>query len=215
MTSTLWIVRHGNRQDFVNPEWRASAALPHDPGLSPDGHEQAQRVGERLRGEGIGHIFASPYLRTVQTAHHIAEALDLRVYLEPGIGEWLNAAWFDAVPERRTLERLAEEYPRIEVDYTPVLEPRFPETVEETIARAGEAARRLTGAYPGTVLLVGHGASVTGAVRGLVEPEEAFDTPLCSLFKLVRAEGEEGWRMDLCGDVSHLGHSEDAGTRWN
>jgi len=42
------------------------------------------QLGQRQR-EGIAHIFASPFLRTVQTANQIAEALDLPIKLESGL----------------------------------------------------------------------------------------------------------------------------------
>lgn len=211
----VWLTRHGNRQDFVDAEWRATALRPFDPGLSDDGHTQARHVGRRLRGEGIIHLFASPYLRTVQTAHHIAEALDRRIYLEPGLGEWLNADWFDGVPERQSPAALAAAFPRIDLAHQPLLEPRYPETEAEALARTGEVARRLTETYPGTMLLVGHGASVTGAVRGFAGAQAAFETPLCGLFKLVRPAPTATWSMELCGDVAHLDRRPGAGTRWH
>lgn len=204
MAQTVWLSRHGNRQDFVDPDWRRSAEWPHDPGLSPDGLEQAQQLGQRLAQEHVEYIFASPFLRTVQTAHAVAEALDQRVYLEPGIGEWMNAEWFDGPPERRDPEVLAEEYPSIDLNYTPRGEPSFPETKEETFARAGETARRLAGAYSGPILLIGHGITVTGSVNGLLGRTRDMECALCTLYKLVRHG--EGWTMELEGDAGHLDH---------
>ena len=90
---TVWICRHGNRIDFVDPSWKGN-----DPHLSPDGVIQAKETGVRLRGEGIQHIFASPFLRTLETAHHIAEALDLPVKIEHGACEWMNPEWFPEPP---------------------------------------------------------------------------------------------------------------------
>ncbi|MBV8884961.1 MAG: histidine phosphatase family protein, partial [Chroococcidiopsidaceae cyanobacterium CP_BM_RX_35] len=68
MAQTVWLARHGNRIDFVNPEWFKTAERRYDPHLSDDGVVQAQQLAQRLKGEGIAHIFASPFLRTVQTA---------------------------------------------------------------------------------------------------------------------------------------------------
>lgn len=204
MAQTVWLSRHGNRQDFVDPDWRASAEWPHDPGLSPDGLQQARQLGERLKQETVDYIFASPFLRTVQTAHAVAEVLDRRVYLEPGIGEWMNADWFDEPPERRSLEALAEEFPTIDLNYTPRGALSFPETKEETFARAGETARRLAGAFTRPILIVGHGISVTGSVNGLLGRTRDMECALCTLYKLVRHS--EGWTMELEGDARHLDH---------
>ncbi|MGK7892391.1 MAG: histidine phosphatase family protein, partial [Xenococcus sp. (in: cyanobacteria)] len=37
MKQTVWIARHGNRLDFVNPEWFNTATRRYDPPLSEDG----------------------------------------------------------------------------------------------------------------------------------------------------------------------------------
>lgn len=211
MTQTVWLARHGNRQDFVDPDWPKTAVRPYDPGLSPDGIEQAQKVGRRLVDEGIECIFASPYLRTVETAHYVAERLDVPIYLEQGLGEWLNQAWFPAEPERLPPEALAERFPHVDLNYRSRLVPAYPETVETALGRAGETARLLAEAHAGTILIVGHGVSVTGAAVGLVPGTDVPECALCSLFKIVYREG--AWQMDLCADVSHLGYSE-AATRF-
>lgn len=204
MSQVVWLARHGNRQDFVDPAWPETAERPHDPGLSPDGIEQAQKLGRRLAGEGIDYIFASPFLRTVQTAYHVAEALDMRIYLEPGIEEWLNPEWFQAMPETLSLEELARQYPRIDLKYTPQLTPEYPETQEQATRRAAHTARKLADTYSGDLLIVGHGASVSGIANALaVEPGE-FECALCSLFKLIRHD--DRWNMELSGNVEHLDH---------
>lgn len=205
MQQVVWIARHGNRQDFVDPNWRNGAARPFDPGLSEDGIEQAKRLGLRMVGEGVTQIFASPFLRTVQTAHYVAEAIDVPVYLELGLCEWLNAEWFDTSPALLQVERLAEQFPRIDPGYEPVLVPEYPESAEQAYLRAGRTARLLTERHPGTMLMVGHGVSVCGAAQGLANDIGDFECALCSVVKLVRREGV--WRAELCGDVSHLEES--------
>lgn len=40
-----------------------------------------------LQREGIQAIYSSPFLRTLQTAHQVAAALDLPVHVEAGICE--------------------------------------------------------------------------------------------------------------------------------
>jgi broad specificity phosphatase PhoE len=209
----VWLARHGNRQDFVDPAWRESAARPFDPGLSPDGIVQAQRLARRLGRERITHLFASPFLRTVETAHQVAEVLDLPVFLEPGIAEWMNRAWFPVPPEPLPAEALAERFPRVDPGYRPRFAPAYPETEEEALRRAGRTARALAGAFGGALLLVGHGVSVAGAAGGLLGQEMGWlECALCSLYRLDRATG--GWEMVLCGDVSHLEERE-AATRFN
>lgn len=202
MAQTVWIARHGNRQDFVDPLWRGTAVRPNDPGLSEDGIIQAQRLGRRMAEEGIGRIFASPFLRTVQTAHYVAEAAGAPLHIEPSLCEWLNAEWFELMPEIVTPDEVREHFPHVDTEYTSYGIPAFPEAIEDAFRRSGEAARHIVERYPEDILLVGHGVSVYGAARGLIQDLAYFDVALCSVAKLVK-HGTE-WVAELCGDISHL-----------
>jgi broad specificity phosphatase PhoE len=150
--------------DFVDPSWESC-----DPPLSPDGVVQAKETGIRLRNEGIRHIFASPFLRTVETAHHIAEALDLSIKIEHGACEWMNPDWFPGPPVYVPINEMRTRFPRIDEGYESMAFPSFPENPEERDARCRKAALLLADAYKSTsILVVGHGASVVGMTRGLL-----------------------------------------------
>ncbi|MDJ0734372.1 MAG: histidine phosphatase family protein [Nostocaceae cyanobacterium] len=210
MGQIVWIARHANRLDFVNPDWFLTAERRYDPPLSDDGMVQAQQLAQRMQGEKIDHIFASPFLRTVQTANALAEKLDLPIKLETGLSEWLNPEWMTEEPQRLPTPVLAELFPRIDTSYTPHIAARYPETHSQVHHRAGQTARSLATEYsPEHILLVGHGASVKGAAMGLVG--EAFNITekvrLCSLYKIVRKNPE--WSLELKGDTSHLSQVEE------
>jgi broad specificity phosphatase PhoE len=208
MSQTVWIARHGNRLDFVNPDWFLTAERPYDPPLSDDGAIQAQQLGQRLKAENIAHIFASPFLRTVQTANAVAEALDLPIKVESGLSEWLNPHWMPAMPEKLPLEVLQAQYPRIDTNYSSRTIAKYPETGEGALVRAGVTAKRLAEEFPQDILLVGHGASVIGTAMGLlgVKNEPAINATLCCLVKIVHRDGK--WEMELNGDTSHLSQTE-------
>lgn len=206
MSQIVWIARHGNRLDFVNPDWFLTAERPYDPPLSEDGVIQAKQLGQRLQGENIAHIFASPFLRTVQTANQVAEALDLPIQVESGLSEWLNPNWMPSMPEKLSLEALHERYPRINLEYTSRVIAEYPETGEKCLERAGETARRLAAEFSVDILLVGHGASVVGATGGLVGGSPEVNAALCCLVKIVRHDRE--WIVELNGDTSHLSQTE-------
>ncbi|NJK40087.1 MAG: histidine phosphatase family protein [Oscillatoriales cyanobacterium RM2_1_1] len=215
MVQTVWIARHGNRIDFVNPDWFNTAERPYDPHLSDDGIVQAQQLAKHLVGQEITQIFASPFLRTVQTAAWVAEALDLPLKLDWGLGEWLNPEWMSTFPETLLLEQLAAQFPRITLNH-PGGAPEYPETWDQCLKRTGATTKRLVEAFPeDNLLLVGHGASVVGAAKALAPmalQDFQLKVPLCSLFKLVRHHPE--WQVELTADTAHLGQHETT-IRWN
>jgi broad specificity phosphatase PhoE len=204
MADVVWIVRHGERQDSVDPNWESNADRVHDPGLTELGRWAAWRVGRRFveRGETFDAVYVSPFLRTVETADEICREVGSQFRLEPGLGEHRNAEWFDAEPETLAQEELAEWFATVRLDHDPHVVPRFPESHEAAMARAGETARRIADETAGTVLLVGHGLTVGGVVQGLVGSTEGVDAPLCGLTRLER-DGD-GWRLDVSGDTTHL-----------
>ncbi|OCQ95728.1 phosphoglycerate mutase [Nostoc sp. MBR 210] len=210
MSQIVWIARHANRLDFVNPDWFLTAERRYDPPLSDDGFVQAKQLAQRLKSEKITHIFASPFLRTVQTANAVAEALDLSIKLETGLSEWLNPEWMTEEPERLSALTLKKLFPRIDHSYTPRIAAKYPETHEQVRARSGQTARCLaTECFPEQILLVAHGASVLGAAMGLVGEvaKTEVKASLCSLVKVV-LQGPE-WLLELKGDTSHLTQVEE------
>lgn len=206
--STVWIVRHGSRKDFEDPEWHRTAARPYDPPLSEEGRRQAQETGRRLVRENITHIWSSPFLRCVQTAQLIAEEIDGSFKLEEGLSEWLNPDWFSYRPDIRHREWLQRRYSRLDTGYESAVRATFPESRSKMLERVGTTVDYLVKLEHGNILLVGHGASVQGSVARLLEVdlEEKGDLllsiPCCSLAMLSREEAS--WSLELQGDTAHL-----------
>ena len=212
MSQTVWIARHGNRLDFVNPEWFNTAARRYDPPLSEDGFWQAAELGQRLKNENISHIFTSPFLRTIQTANEVAQVLNLPLKLEAGLAEWHNPQWMTETPETHPRDCLAKEYPLIDWSYQSCLTPQYPESEADVNQRTGETVKQLVTKFSENILLVGHGASVFGSTQGLVENTPALQVPLCCLTKVVR--GDNRWELEFYADTSHLSQTETQ-VRWN
>ncbi|MDY7013107.1 MAG: histidine phosphatase family protein [Cyanobacteriota bacterium] len=208
MFQTLWIARHGNRLDFVDPDWFAIAERPYDPPLSDDGVVQAQELGYRLQSENIKHIFASPFLRTVQTAYEVAKVLDKPIKLEAGLCEWLNPDWMPATPARLPQEVLAAEYPAIDLSYRSRVIPEYPESEDLLRQRMTKTAKLLTEEFSEEILFVTHGAFVVEGTAGLMGGRPLVNPQLCCLVKLIRHPGE--WKMELNGDTSHLTQKQEA-----
>lgn len=209
---TVWITRHGNRLDFVDPEWYRTASNPFDPPLSADGIIQAQRLGKRLESEGIGRIYSSPFLRALETAHRVAECLDLPIAIEQGASEWFNPGWFPDRPEVIPSGERRARLPRIREPDTSVVHPVFPESWDELLARTARCINTLVEQTREDFLIVGHGASVLGFTQALVGAEAQVNAELCALVKLVRRDGD--WHMELNGDTSFLGQSFEGTTRF-
>ncbi|MBD2774625.1 histidine phosphatase family protein [Iningainema tapete] len=205
MSQIIWIARHANRLDFVNPDWFLTAQRRYDPPLSEDGFVQAKQLANRLKRENITEIFASPFLRTVQTANAVADVLNLSIKLETGLSEWLNPAWMTEEPQKLSTSALAKLFPRIDTSYTSRIAANYPETYQKMQERSGQTARCLAvECSPNNILMVAHGASVLGAAIGLVGETARGEVKasLCSLVKVVRQHPE--WLLELKGDTSHL-----------
>jgi broad specificity phosphatase PhoE len=210
MVQTVWLVRHAHRLDFARPDWFLTAARRYDPPLSEEGIIQANRLAQRLRSPNlnISQIFVSPFLRTIQTAHAIATALDLDIKIESGLSEWLNPDWMTHYPETAPLSELKVLFPRIDPTYISRVTPQYPETEAEVLSRAGLTAKLLAAEFTDNILLVGHGASVAGCILELLPKTLYGDikVPLCSLFKFVYQDSQ--WVGECQADVTHLDEVE-------
>jgi broad specificity phosphatase PhoE len=211
MTQTVWIARHGNRLDFVSPEWFNTAERRYDPPLSEDGIIQAQELAARLKSENIAHIFVSPFLRTIQTANEVALVLNLPIKLEAGLCEWLNPDWMDETPETHSQGWLASRYPLIDWSYQSLVKPQYPETEAQLYRRTAKTVQILVqklteDILAEDILIVGHGGSVLGTTRGLIKGNPTFKVPLCSLTKIVNLDYT--WNLELTADTSHLSQTE-------
>jgi broad specificity phosphatase PhoE len=204
MADVVWAVRHGQRADSVDPDWEANAERLHDPQLTELGRWAAWRVGHRFSeyGPPIDAVYASPFLRTVETAAEICREIDAEFVLEPGLGEHRNPDWFDSEPETIPQAQLADQFETLRLDYEPYLRPEFPESHDEATRRVGETTRHIAATTDGTVLLVGHGLTIGGIVQGLVGSADAAHAPLCGLTRLER-DGDH-WHFDFSGDTTHL-----------
>ncbi len=189
---TLWLVRHAHRLDFVQPEWFDTALYPYDPPLSELGEVQAHALAEQLRVEQIDRIYTSPFLRTIQTAHPLAEILELPIQLEWGLCEWLCADWTPSLPNLTPVAELMTEYPRIDLGYQSVITPSYPETLTDLSLRTSMVANRLIHSNFQNILIIAHKGSTLGMVVALTGDDIWLkeDLQCAGLVKLVRKNGD-------------------------
>ena len=209
----IYIARHGHREDFVGDRWgdiwHRTALRPHDPALSESGITQAKELGRRLQGLNIRHLFASPFLRTVETAYYVTQTLGLPIKVEEGICEWLNPQWYSRAPDFLPQEEIAARFPAVDVTYRSRMHRHYPEPseTEDAWPTIRAAVHRLLNDFEGDLLFIGHGASVAGIASALGDPEASSSSKMCSLSQFVQADGK--WDMLLKGCTNHLSITEE------
>jgi broad specificity phosphatase PhoE len=189
---SFYFVRHGQREDFDDPNWKARAERPHDPPLSATGFRQAEDVARALTGKGITALYSSPFLRALQTAAPVAEALDLPIRVEPSFCEWLNPAWFDRVPDLPEARAAQRQFPRVDADYPPIGPAVFPEIAEsrEVWERVGHALREIIRRTPReNVVIVAHGSPLGQAFGFLIPQVPGVHLEVASITRVDRQGG--------------------------
>lgn len=178
----IWLVRHGNRLDFVQPAWFTTALYPYDPPLCPRGHRQGQELGDRLAGESIHHIFVSPFRRTLETARYCATPLRLPLKLEPGLGEWHNATWMSRPPK---IQPCPSHLFTVDRHYRGQISPQYPESEAQVTQRSIQTLNRLLQRYSGNLLLVGHQVPLGICLGYLLGHRGAIKLDVCALNQVI------------------------------
>lgn len=168
----LLLIRHGESQPafpdrpFPLTDGRA------DPGLAPEGVEQALRVADRLSTQRIDAIYVTSLRRTAQTAEPLARRLGLvpkaeRQLREVGLGEWEGGLYRKRVAENGPVARrmLAEG----RWDVIPGAEP-----AEEFAGRVRSGIERLAAAHPDQRLAVVTHGGVIGQAMALASGARVF-----------------------------------------
>jgi broad specificity phosphatase PhoE len=198
----IWIMRHGIRQDNIDPNWGKTAKRPDDPPLAREGGLQAIDTGKFLSNQDIQLIYSSPFLRCIQTAGLIANIIKVPLRIEYGLCEALFAKWFSKMPDLSSITELKKEIEWVDETYKSVVIPSFPEKEENDIwERCARTMQKILTDTTGNILLVGHGASVAGMLKALIGTNENGNSNLCGLNK-IEATGT-GWILKWSGE-DHL-----------
>jgi len=188
----VYLLRHGHRDD-----------LALDPSLSHLGLSQARATGRRLANTGIEEVYASPFIRAVETAHVVALAVVCRVYIESGFAEHLNPLIFLESPKLCDAASLHRTYPTVDDRYEQHGLPIFPENEKEAYERAGKTlASVLATSEVKQLLIVGHGASLWGAFTRFFGRRVPFTSHHCGITHFI-VHGTSA-SVVCVDDVSHL-----------
>lgn len=194
---TVWLMRHADRLDFIQPEWFETALYPYDPPLAPIGLDWAISLAQDSSLSSIEQIFTSPFLRTIQTAAPLARRLQLPIHLEWGLCEWLCQDWTPAFPATTPIDELMQDYPNIDRNYQSLVLPCYPETREALDARTVSIAHKLVQSNVKNILAIAHKGSVLGIAAALTGDDRwrTHDLPCGGMIKLVF--GDDGWRIGI------------------
>jgi broad specificity phosphatase PhoE len=104
VTTRLLLVRHGQTESNRRGLALGRADVP----LNDLGHRQAQRLARALAAEPLVAVYASPLVRTIETARPIAAAHGVEVQIEPGLIE-MDIGDMDGL----TFTEVRERYPQL------------------------------------------------------------------------------------------------------
>lgn len=206
---SIWIARHGEREDYLDPFWYEKCdppADPYDSPLSRNGLQQAADLADRLSRESIDHLFASPFIRAIQTAQPIADALNIPIKLERGIGEGLRSKNYLYDPRTWTTIDRQQSCPQITLSHRDVLNPPWPEEAPATCARAARTLQAIVERYEGNLVLIGHGLTVMSMAWRLIGSETELLGGFCSLHRI--DQHPDGWRIGLMCERDFLTYQE-------
>ncbi len=194
---TFWLIRHAHRLDFIQPEWFETANYRYDPPLSSEGFDQADALAQKFCQVPIDQIYASPFLRTIQTVDPLARLLQSPIRLEWGLCEWLCQDWTSELPETNPVDESIRDYPNIDVTYKSLVAPCYPETFEELNTRTSIIAHKLVQDNCKNILAIAHKGSVLGIVAALTGNDNwrTYDLPCGGIIKLVGVNGQ--WRSSI------------------
>lgn len=202
----VWLVRHGNRLDFVQPTWFDTAICRYDPPLCPAGLGQARELAGCFRAGLVDHLFVSPFLRALQTAAPVAIAQNLPLKIEAGLGEWLNPAWMSAAPVLSCAAPFSTGGVHancpIDLDYRSPHQPQYPESESQMLQRAATTMDYLISQYDGNLLVVAHKESLRGCAIALTGTEPTFSFEVCAI-TVLRQQGDR-WIYESINNIEHL-----------
>ncbi|MEK3762495.1 histidine phosphatase family protein [Paenibacillus sp. FSL P4-0338] len=161
MTTYIYMVRHGDSLRTGVDEWTR--------GLSPKGEEDALRVTECLKDEGIDVLYSSPYIRAVNTIADLADQLEQEIIL---IDDLREKVWMEG-NEQLTDDDLYLELQKIYTDPDYALPGG--ESNRECQARAVKALQDVLRTHAGKKVAIGTHGMVMSLMMGHFSPEYGLD----------------------------------------
>jgi broad specificity phosphatase PhoE len=165
MTEFL-LIRHGQTRANATGRWEGWTDSP----LNARGRLQAEAVARRLSSEKghVAAIYSSPLLRALQTAHAVADELDL----EPIVVDQLKEIHFGEL-EGTTLTHMENKFPELYGQWQDKRDMTFQwpggEQRGAFFRRASEVWRRIGDRHEGeSVVIVAHGGTLRACLADML-----------------------------------------------
>lgn len=202
MNTRIFLIRHGATTLSAEDRFAGATDVP----LSDIGRAQVRHLAERLGGDKITAVYASPLGRTAETARILAEPHGLAVEMREALREISHGHW-----EEKTRAEVEAQFPAEaaawEADpYT--FAPAGGESGLAVTARALPALLEIVRAHPGgRVLVVSHKATIRLLLSSLLgfDPRRYRDNldQSPAALNIVDFKDAVRARLTLFNDTSH------------
>jgi probable phosphoglycerate mutase len=155
MNTRIFLVRHGSTPLTAEDRFAGATDVP----LSDEGRAQAEHLAQRLSIQNIAAVYASPLLRTMETARILARPHGLEVQTRDGLREISHGRW-EQLTRREVEKAFPEEATAWEEDpYT--FAPEGGESGLAVTARSLPVLMEIVRAHESAnVLVVSHKATI-------------------------------------------------------
>ncbi|SET20764.1 histidine phosphatase family protein [Paenibacillus sp. NFR01] len=176
MITSIYMIRHG--------ESPRTGGTEQTRGLSEKGSADAELIGERLAGEGIGIFVSSPYTRAVQTLEPLARLAGKHITTHDDLREQRFSGAVTRMPDAELMPLLNRCY--ADPDYA------LPdgESNRACQTRATAVLRDLLAAYPGQKIAIGTHGAVMALMMASYDPRYDLDF-------MLKASKPDVYRMDF------------------
>jgi broad specificity phosphatase PhoE len=143
MATAFYLVRHGEAQWSIASERKLKGWGNDLVPLTAEGIRQIEYLGTRLCHEACQVIISSPMTRCLHSAAILTRMLDLPLYVEFDLHEWVSDTSFDWEFDFAAVEAAMEERDRLDGEW-PESETRRWEPLSRLRRRVGQVLSRYT-----------------------------------------------------------------------
>jgi transcription factor C subunit 7 len=204
VVQVFWVMRHGDRLDNHDSNWKKNAKFRDDTPLSPVGHVQSGDVARFIASHdsNVKHILSSPFLRAIETASPLSKALNLPIKLEKSV--WETGCRSPPPPHTD-----AEGFFLDTSGYESAFEPTCGERPADFRPRLARSAKILAEKFPvgsGNVCIFSHADPSAYLVTEFCGIDPTLTGPVspCCIFRLERRQGDEKFKVVLNASIEHL-----------